>query len=416
MPTSGPPLFLIVLAAVAAVAVAVLLVRLVLRARYRRRLAEAGWAFTARPGLDAVVGLNCPPFGLGTGRRVADLVSGSTPGGVPFSAVRYDTDQAGWQNVGLVRLARALPEAHLSRPGRERAGIVGQAALIGGWSAVAPGAGWAAEVAGRLAAPLDALAAAAPEASVSVDGDRLTIVPFPRDADEIAALLPAVEALTRAADTLLAAPPPMPRELSVYRHPDWVYRPADDAALDLVEHEEGGFDHEASDVYYAGSAALTLIGLTHTWKTRETRTVSDGQGGTRTESYTENHSEPLVGARLGFPFVDLSVNWGLLALTDGPRLHFESEDFNRAYRVRCRDERFAYDVVHPQTMSWLLARGARPFTIDGDRMLFAVRDADVDTLEDCLDLAEGFFGRVRRYTWRNLGLAESPVPAIAPPG
>ena len=32
------------------------------------------------------------------------------------------------------------------------------------------------------------------------------------------------------------------------------------------------------------------------------------------------------------------------------------------------------------------------------------------TDEDCLDLAAGFFGRVRRYTWENLGLDAPPVP------
>lgn len=400
----------------ATAAVAALVGWLVLRARHRRRIEARGWTFDPHPGLDAVWGLNCPPFGLGTGRRVADLVTGATPGGVPFTLLRYDTDGARWADVGVVPCGRPLPEAHLARTGAERPGIVGRAVQVAGWTAVAPDADWAAEVAGRLGPPLDALAAGLPEASVSLDGDRLTLVPFPRDPDAVAALLPAVEALARAAGTLTAPPPPIPPELSVYRHPDWVYRGADDAALDLVAHTGGGFDHEASDVYYAGTRALSLVALTHTWKTRETRTVPDGRGGTRTETYTQSHSEPLVEVRLGFPFVDLTVNWGLLGLGDGRRLHFESEDFNRAFRVRCHDERFAYDVIHPQTMTWLLARGARPFAIEGGRMRFDVAEADVPAVEDCLDLAAGFFGRVRRYTWQNLGLAEPPVPAAGPAG
>ncbi len=413
MPTSGPPVPLLVVLAIALVAVGALIAWLVLRARHRRRVEARGWTFEPHPGIAVVWGLNCPPFGLGTGRRAADRVAGATPGGVPFEALRYDTDRTGWTDIGLVRLGRALPEAHLSRPGDERPGLVGRAVTVGGWSAVAPDAAWAAEVAGRLGAPLDALAAALPGASLSVDGDRLTIVPFPRDPDAVAALLPALDAVARAAAALTAPPPPVPAELSVYRHPDWVYRDADDAALPLVRHTGGGFDHEASDVYYAGSAALALVALTHSWKTRETRTVPDGRGGTRTETYVQHHSEPVVEARLGFPFLDLTVNWGLLGLGDGPRLQFESEDFNRAFRVRCRDERFAYDVIHPQTMTWLLARGARPFAIEAGRMTFDSGDTDVATLEDCLDLAAGFFGRVRRYTWANLGLPEPPVPAAS---
>lgn len=414
MPTSGPSTLLLLLAVVAAVAAAVLIVRLVLRARHRRRVESHGWRFEPHPGLDAVWGLNCPPFGLGTRRRVADLVTGATPGGAAFAALRYDTAQARAAQVGSVRLARALPEAHLARPGRERPGVVGVRVESAGWSVIAPDAAWATEVAGRLAAPADALAAALPEATVSLDGDRLVIAPFPREADELAAVLPAAEALARAADSLCAPAPPIPPELSVYRHPDWVYRPSDDAALDLVRHTGGGFGHAASDVYYAGTRAVALVALTHTWKTTETRTVSDGQGGTRTESYTQDHSEPLVQARLGFPFGDLSINWGPLDGAIGRRLAFESDDFNRAYRVRCADERFAYDVIHPQTMEWLLARGARGVQIEGGRLAFDVDRADVATVQDCLDLAFGLFGRVRGYTWKNLGLAAPPVPAAVP--
>ncbi|MFA5786076.1 MAG: hypothetical protein WDA71_03680 [Actinomycetota bacterium] len=38
-------------------------------------------------------------------------------------------------------------------------------------------------------------------------------------------------------------------------------------------------------------------------------------------------------------------------------IHFESEEFNRAFRVKADDPKFASDFVSPQLMAWLLASG-----------------------------------------------------------
>lgn len=401
MPQEAPHPFLVALLVIAVLAVAVAIGVFAVRMRYRREVRAHGWTFEASPGLGAISGLNCPPFGLGTGRRVEELVCGSTAGGVPFCLVTYDRDGAREQSVGCLRLARALPEVHLSRPGHERRGIAGYGVEVAGWSAVAPDADWASEAAGRLAAPLASLAALLPDVTASLDGDTLVLAPFPRHPDALAAALAASEPLVRAAEALSAPAPALPAELSVYRHPDWLYRPSDDGALDLVLHTDEGFNHAASDVVYAGTDALALIALTHTWDTRETRS----RGG-KAESYTKHHSEPLVEIRLGFPFGDLGLNSG----RGGHQMTFESEDFNRAYQVRAGDERFAYDVLHPQLMEWLLGRRARPFAVLGGHVCFEVDDTEVTTIEDCLDLASGFFGRVRRYTWQNLGLDAAPVP------
>ena len=36
-------------------------------------------------------------------------------------------------------------------------------------------------------------------------------------------------------------------------------------------------------------------------------------------------------------------------------LQLESEEFNREFRISTDDEKFAYDVLHPRTMEWMLA-------------------------------------------------------------
>jgi hypothetical protein len=43
---------------------------------------------------------------------------------------------------------------------------------------------------------------------------------------------------------------------------------------------------------------------------------------------------------------------GAVGLDD---LQLESEQFNRAFRISADDHKFAYDVLHPRTMEWMLA-------------------------------------------------------------
>ncbi|MGH3647042.1 MAG: hypothetical protein ACRDTM_07690 [Micromonosporaceae bacterium] len=45
----------------------------------------------------------------------------------------------------------------------------------------------------------------------------------------------------------------------------------------------------------------------------------------------------------------------LLALFGARDLQLESEEFNRVFRISTGSDRFAYDVLHPRMMEWLLA-------------------------------------------------------------
>lgn len=53
-------------------------------------------------------------------------------------------------------------------------------------------------------------------------------------------------------------------------------------------------------------------------------------------------------------------------------INFESAEFSRKFFVRCRDKRFAYDVVHPRMMEFLLG-GASP-TVDIERGRCCISD------------------------------------------
>lgn len=396
----------IILGVVAAVAAIWGIVWLAMRVAFRRKVESLGWTLDAHPGIDVIWGLNCPPFGLGNQRRVSDLITG-TVGGFAFRALRYDHAGGDRAVVALFPLRTPLPEAHLSRPGHERDGIAGVQLSGPQWSVIARDEAWANTVLSHLSGAAEQLAQTLPDASVSLDGNYLTLAPLPQDPEELSTALQAATSLVVAASTLTGSAPVVPDELSVYGHSDWIYRVRDDGALDRLSHTQFGHNHAAEDVYYAGTSMISVIACTHTWDTTETRTVTDSEGRSHTETYTVHHTEWLAGGQLGFPFVDIGINTG-----SGAKQRFESDDFNRAYRVRCDDARFASDVIHPQTMEWLLRTPTVPFAVEGRYLRFEVGSADVPTVEACLATASGFFGRVRRYTWQNLGLAESPVPSV----
>ena len=50
-------------------------------------------------------------------------------------------------------------------------------------------------------------------------------------------------------------------------------------------------------------------------------------------------------------------------------IDLESEDFNRAFKVRARDRKFATDVLTPRTMQYLLTAPAAAWRIQGNTML-----------------------------------------------
>ncbi len=51
-------------------------------------------------------------------------------------------------------------------------------------------------------------------------------------------------------------------------------------------------------------------------------------------------------------------------------IQFESEQFNREYRVTCGDRKQAYDIVHPQMIEFLLATERRSWQVAGAQLVF----------------------------------------------
>ncbi len=91
-------------------------------------------------------------------------------------------------------------------------------------------------------------------------------------------------------------------------------------------------------------------------------------------------------------------------------IEFESEDFNRAFRVKCATPKFAYDMIDARMMAFLLdASSGCAFEVVGSDLLCAtgrVRPADLPGL---LQVLQSFHAHVPKVVW-NLYPARGSAP------
>ncbi|HRQ73365.1 MAG TPA: hypothetical protein PLU35_10090 [Phycisphaerales bacterium] len=102
-------------------------------------------------------------------------------------------------------------------------------------------------------------------------------------------------------------------------------------------------------------------------------------------TYTVNHGKSATTYNLSYLILHLPFDEvpDLLIRREGvfdklagafgfPDINFESSEFSRRFHVRCRDRKFAYDVVTPRMMEFLLATD--PGVIDVERGRLCLTD------------------------------------------
>jgi hypothetical protein len=173
-----------------------------------------------------------------------------------------------------------------------------------------------------------------------------------------------------------------------------------------------GHNRYAFEVLQRSEPAGTFIFRYH-FQTTETRTVtstdSNGHTTTRTETYEQDHWRAYLIVELGTSFPDLIIrreHWGdkVAGFMGFDDIDFESEAFSSRYFVKSSDRQFAYAVVHPQMMEWMLqtpiaARlSGALFVIDMTSMRF-----DAASCGQCLAAAAGFINRIPAFVWQDYG-------------
>ncbi len=79
-------------------------------------------------------------------------------------------------------------------------------------------------------------------------------------------------------------------------------------------------------------------------------------------------------------------------------IDFESAEFSRKFYVKAADKRWAYDVIHPRMMEFLLAKPLFTIQFDSKRIM-AHRDKtfSIDDFEQAVELLDGIIQRFPEY-------------------
>ncbi|MGW6280268.1 DUF3137 domain-containing protein [Kribbella sp. NPDC055071] len=393
------------------------IIAIVRRQRYIKSLRDRGWTFVNSPTFDAVARLGNPPFGIGFARQPDDQITGLTSLGRPFQVIEYKSDHwSGW--IGMAGLSRHLPELWITagetrpRYGVEATIIASPAQLGPGWQIGAADPEFAAAVlTPQVCERLSAVAAGYTGVNISIDGDQLTSLGPPHKDPEL--LAPWLELLGSVAAAIDAAPvdrwiqPPLPPRLHFYHHPDWYWVGVDDSLLELTAVTRGGHDHSTSEVIRGRDGdGPPFVAFTHRWKTTRTETYTDSEGRSQTRTVTDNHSEPILGFQLPVQMPPLQV------ARRGRGITFESQQFNEKFSVRAQDQKYAYDVIHPRQMEYLMASSPAEFSIAGEWAWFSAGVHNHPTIAHHSLFLRGFLARIPRFVWRNIGLPESPYPPL----
>jgi hypothetical protein len=143
-----------------------------------------------------------------------------------------------------------------------------------------------------------------------------------------------------------------------------------------------------------------IVAFDYSYQTHTT----DGKG----RRHTTTHKFGVVVMQLPGPLPRLEVTHegifgGAFAKALGfADLQFESEQFNRAFRVKADDQRFGHAVIHPQMMEMLLARGEIGWRFEGNSLVGwdSGPHAPVEVMNRLL-LLQQVVDQVPPYVWRD---------------
>lgn len=148
-------------------------------------------------------------------------------------------------------------------------------------------------------------------------------------------------------------------------------------------------------------------------------TESTDSNGNRTKSY-HHFTVALVDIDASVPYVRVEKEDLLSVVTAHLGFHdidFESEQFNRMYKVKAEDREFAFKLIDDRMMQWLLSVGGQfGFEVRGARCLVYCRKLSPAALIPIFGAAKAFRDHIPRLVWSQYGSgAEAGAQAPAAP-
>jgi hypothetical protein len=160
-----------------------------------------------------------------------------------------------------------------------------------------------------------------------------------------------------------------------------------------------GFGRRAYNVLYGTHDGRDLVSFDYEYKTR----TSNGK-----QTTTQVHRFSVLGLSMGVYMPPLTVDPEsfldrFVGRITGNDIDLESEEFNRAFTVSCPDRKFAFDVLHPQLMEFLLQHRQVGWRFEQDSMLMVARGQRTPAqIEATIAVMDGITDLVPEFVWLRL--------------
>jgi hypothetical protein len=132
----------------------------------------------------------------------------------------------------------------------------------------------------------------------------------------------------------------------------------------------------------------------------------------RAFEYAHRLQVVMIELKQALPFVEVTPRVLTAEATDGAAdVHLESEEFDRRFRVRANDSRYAVAILHPQLMDVLLAGPELSWRILGrDLVAWEPGSLDPRGIKPALGLLESIRDAIPTFVWHDYGKSAEHVP------
>lgn len=161
------------------------------------------------------------------------------------------------------------------------------------------------------------------------------------------------------------------------------------------------------ELFTRGTSEVCRNVMTGTWKGHHVRLAEYAykrrQG---PDSRPQEFSVLLVAIDARVPHVRIRYEVPFPPWVDD--IKFESEQFNRRFRVQADDRRFAFKLLDARMIAWLLATaGSHSYEVGGMWVLVYTRRLPPERLTTLLNAGIGFIEHIPRLVWADYGVEKS---------
>jgi hypothetical protein len=181
----------------------------------------------------------------------------------------------------------------------------------------------------------------------------------------------------------------------------WRYATHDQSLVNRFQGSPFGRGHgrAASNVIYGEHDGRAMVAFDYQY------TTTSGSGKDRKST---THHCSVLALSMGVTMPALSVQpegifgrvIGRLTNTD---IELESEDFNRAFTVRCPSRKFAFDILHPQMIETLMQWPDLGWRFERDSML-VIRNGrhSIEEVDAKIHVMDAIIDRIPEFVWKEV--------------